>query len=269
VTAEASVAHSPFRRCAWSLWRDVAPRDGARNMAIDQALLDRARRWGERWLRLYTWQPHCLSFGRNERAEHRYDRATLERAGLDVVRRPTGGRAVWHGRELTYAVAAPADEIGSIRDAYIEIHRMLQGALSRLGAEASLADARHAPGLDAGACFARPVGGELVVRGRKAVGSAQLREGGALLQHGSILLGDDQRVVGAVTRGEAPADGSAPLSQLLGRDVSAVEAAEAVADTAQDRWRGDWSELLETEAVLVEAEAHLPRFRSDGWTWSR
>jgi lipoyl(octanoyl) transferase len=238
-------------------------------MAIDQALLERARLWGERWLRLYTWQPHCLSFGRNERAEGRYDRAKIERVGLDVVRRPTGGRAVWHARELTYAVVAPADELGGLRSAYLETHRMLQGALSRLGAEASLADARHASGLDAGACFARPVGGELMVRGKKVVGSAQLREGGAWLQHGSILLVDDQRVVGVVSRGEAPADGSAPLSLLLGREVSAFEAADAVADAARDRWRGDWSDRLEAETVLVEAKAHLPRFCSDRWTWDR
>jgi lipoyl(octanoyl) transferase len=238
-------------------------------MAIDLALLQRAARTGECWLRLYTWQPHCLSFGRNEPAQRRYDRAKIERAGLAVVRRPTGGRAVWHARELTYAVAAPADAMGSLRNAYLEIHRMLGSALRRLGAEASLAGASPSSGLDAGACFAQPVGGELLVSGRKVVGSAQLREGGALLQHGSILLADDQRVVGAVTQGGTPADGSAALGDLLGREVSTVEAAVAVADAAKDRWGDAWTDGPGATTLLTDAEAHLARFRSEQWTWSR
>jgi lipoate-protein ligase A len=258
-----------FRGCVWFVWHDQTPRDGGVNMSIDQTLLERAGRRGERWLRLYTWRPHCLSFGRHEPAERRYDRERIERAGLDVVRRPTGGRAVWHARELTYAVAAPSEELGDLRDAYIEIHRMLQGALSRLGVEACLADARSGARVDADACFARPVGGELVVEGRKVVGSAQLRESGGLLQHGSILLGDDQRMVGSLTRAAASTDGSAPLAVLLGREVAAAEAAAAVADAARERWRGDWTGGAETETVLAEAEAHLPRFRSEHWTWSR
>jgi lipoate-protein ligase A len=238
-------------------------------MAIDLALLQRAARTGECWLRLYTWRPHCLSFGRNEPARRRYDRARIERAGLSVVRRPTGGRAVWHARELTYAVAAPVQAMGSLQDAYLEIHRMLGAALRRLGAEASVAGASPSSGLDAGACFARPVGGELLVNGRKVVGSAQLREGGALLQHGSILLGDDQLVVGSVTRGCSPSDGSTPLGDLLGREVTADEAASAVTDAARERWGDAWSGAPEPPALLTEAEAHLARFRSEQWTWSR
>ena len=87
----------------WVLWQDLTPRDGAHNMAIDLALLQRAARDRECWLRLYTWRPYCLSFGRNEPAERRYNRVKIRQAGLAVVRRPTGGRAVWHARELTYA----------------------------------------------------------------------------------------------------------------------------------------------------------------------
>jgi lipoate-protein ligase A len=253
----------------WILWRDLAPRDGASNMAIDLALLGRAAQTGECWLRLYTWRPHCLSFGRNEPARRRYDRSKIERAALSVVRRPTGGRAVWHARELTYAVAAPVDAMGSLPHAYLEIHRMLGSALRRLGADASLAGASASSGLDAGACFSSPVGGELLVKGRKVVGSAQLREGGALLQHGSILLGDDQRLVGTVTSGGAPSDGSAPLGDLLGREVTADEAAVAVADAAKDRWGDARTDEPASPTLLAEAETHVARFRSDQWTWSR
>ncbi|MBA3554786.1 MAG: hypothetical protein H0W29_08540 [Gemmatimonadales bacterium] len=251
----------------WSLWSDLSTRAGALNMAIDQALLERAARRGEHWLRLYTWSPHCLSFGRHERALARYDRERIKGAGLDVVRRPTGGRAVWHARELTYAVAAPIEAMGGLRAAYLEIHRMLLEALRRLGADASLAAAATVPGLDAGACFARAVGGELVVGGQKVVGSAQVREGGGLLQHGSILLEDDQAVIAAMTRGAAPEDGSTALAGLVGRAIAPDEAAAAVADTAAERWGGSWDRGGAPDTLLTEAGAHLPRFGSQEWTW--
>lgn len=251
----------------WSLWIDLAPRPGPLNMAIDQTLLERAGRLGERWLRLYTWSPHCLSFGTNEQAVRRYDRARIAKAGLHVVRRPTGGRAVWHARELTYAVAAPAAVMGGLRTAYIEIHSMLLQALRRLGADASLAGPAAVPGLDAGACFARPVGGEIVVGGRKVVGSAQVRQAGGLLQHGSILLEDEQLVVRSITRGDAPEDGSAPLAVLLKRRIAADEAATAIGRAASERWPGGWQRSDDLAAVLAEADAHLPRFGSDLWTW--
>jgi lipoate-protein ligase A len=256
-----------FRDQRWHLWLDPLPRPGALNMAIDQTLLERAGRHGERWLRLYRWHPHCLSFGRHERAAARYDRGRIEADGLAIVRRPTGGRAVWHAGELTYAVSVPADEVAGLRGAYLEIHRMLLDAVCSLGADAALAPAAGAVGLEAGACFARPVGGEIVVSGRKVVGSAQLREGGGLLQHGSILLDDDQSLVGRVTAGHAPADGSAPLSRLLRRPVSPEAMARAVADAASARWAGVWSEAQTPGEVLAGARAHLPRFASAEWTW--
>src|SRR3954451_6426058 len=85
----------------WFLWVDETPRPGWANMAIDEALLDRAEQvGGESWLRLYTWKPHCLSFGRHEPAARRYDVDRVTALGIDTVRRPTGGRAVWHSREL-------------------------------------------------------------------------------------------------------------------------------------------------------------------------
>jgi lipoate-protein ligase A len=252
---------------AWALWQDLVPRSGALNMAIDQALLERAASAGERWLRLYTWWPHCLSFGRHERAGRRYDRARIADAGIDVVRRPTGGRAVWHGRELTYAVALPERALGGLRAAYLEIHRMVLAALRGLGAEVTLAEAGRVPRLGAGACFAQPVGGEIVTRGRKVVGSAQVRAGGGLLQHGSILLEDDQQLVCGLSLGDAPADGAEPLGRALGRPVGPREVAEAVSRSAAERWEGAWISAAAAPEVLAQAGAHLPRYRSEAWTW--
>jgi lipoate-protein ligase A len=236
-------------------------------MAIDQTLLDRAEA-GERWLRLYTWAPGCLSFGRHEPAARRYDPARIAALGLDVVRRPSGGRAVWHGRELTYAIACPGG-LGSLRDSYLEIHRMLREALAGIGVAAELAPASRATPVDAGACFARPAGGELMVGGRKIVGSAQLRQGGALLQHGSIRLADDQIVVAAVTRDEtAPLDTSAALLASGDEDLASGDLAAAIAATAERRWGGDWEQDASTDDVVAESERHAARFRSDEWTWS-
>src|SRR5918999_438442 len=173
---------------AWRLWIDEQPRPGWANMSLDMALLDRAERDGESWLRLYQWEPYCLSFGRHEPASHAYDVERIRSLGMDIVRRPTGGRAVWHTSELTYAVAAPWEVFGSLRGAYLEIHRLLRQALGTLGVATTLAPRVRTAALDSGGCFSQPVGGEVLANGRKVVGSAQLRRGSALLQHGSILL---------------------------------------------------------------------------------
>ena len=108
-------------------WIDGEPRPGWHNMALDAAMLDRAEATGRTLARLYRWAPPCLSFGRHEPAGRRYDRARIEDLRLDCVRRPTGGRAVWHARELTYAVAAPTS-FGSLPQAYRRIHGALLGA---------------------------------------------------------------------------------------------------------------------------------------------
>ena len=250
----------------YTLWHDAVPRPGWLNMAIDCALLERATA-GESWLRLYAWSPSCLSFGRHEPAARRYDRERIAALGLDVVRRPTGGRAVWHAGELTYAVAAPATALGTLREAYGEIHRVIRNALRTFGIPADLAPARAAIRPDAGACFAAPAGGEVIVGDNKLVGSAQLRENGALLQHGSILLADDQAMVARLTSGDAPADHSAPLARLLGRRVSWEEAAEAVTEAAADRWGAPGERVDGCASVVHQARWRAAQFRSSAWTW--
>jgi len=178
-------------------------RPGAENMAIDAGLLEQADQTCRAFLRLYRFAPSCLSLGRNEPARKRYDRAAIAHLGIDVVRRPTGGRAVWHEHEVTYAVAAPVQAFGCLRDSYRTIHERLAAALRTLGVDATLAPDRPAPPSTAShrlnSCFATPVGGEVLVAGRKLIGSAQLRQGQAFLQHGSILLDGSQDVIRAVS----------------------------------------------------------------------
>lgn len=250
----------------YALWVDSLPRPGWANMAIDETLLERAAH-GERWLRLYRWTPACLSFGRHEPAARRYDRGRIETLGLSVVRRPTGGRAVWHARELTYAVAGPVGALGPLRDAYLAIHAVLRDAVRALGAAAELAAATPGAPVEAGACFARAAGGEVTVGGRKVVGSAQLRQHGALLQHGSLLLSDDQSTVAGVTVGRAPSDGSAPLSSLLGRTIPWEEAAEAVRRAARTHFGTPAAWVADAAPVIAQAAEHETRYRSSTWTW--
>jgi lipoate-protein ligase A len=242
-------------------------------MAIDQTLLDRAEQQGESWLRLYQWQPHCLSFGRHEPAMRRYDVDRIREMGLDTVRRPTGGRAVWHCQELTYSVAAPTARLGSLQAAYLEIHRMLAAALEELGITVSLASPAKSSPVDAGACFARAAGGEVMVGRRKIVGSAQLRRGDALLQHGSILLKDDQSMVAGLMRGPSTDQSSSPpavpLANLLGQSLGTCEVIETIIQAAVTRWRGAWERISDPGPLLNAAAAHFAQFQSMAWTWGR
>src|SRR5689334_24955226 len=134
-TFRPSVVPSPLR---WELMLDPAGRSGAHNMSLDASLLAESQSTGRAFLRLYRFSPSCLSLGRNE-SMARFDQAAIRRLGLDVVRRPTGGRAVWHEHEVTYAVAAPIAAFGSLRTAYRAIHARLAAALRSLGVDATLA----------------------------------------------------------------------------------------------------------------------------------
>ena len=245
----------------WELLLDAAGGSGPDNMALDDALLHETAASGRAFLRLYRWSPPCLSLGRNEPALTRYDRAEIVRRGWDVVRRPTGGRAVWHEQEVTYAVAAPIAAFGSLQHSYCAIHERLAAALRTLGVVAQLAPKNGAPaGLGAGACFASPVGGEVTVHGRKVLGSAQVRLGSAFLQHGSILLGGTQDGIGAVSYHPSAINRATSLSQELGRRVTFDEVADAIVAT--------WDPVL-TPTASYRPVPSATVFSDPAWTWRR
>ncbi len=203
-----------MRRFEWHLLLEPRGASGPENMARDEALLTEADRTGAAFLRLYRFDPPCLSLGRNEPAP--------ERLGIVTVRRPTGGRSVWHEHEVTYAVAAPIAAFGRLRDAYRAIHERLATALRSLGADVTISEYRPIPRLSDRPtdCFAATVGGEVLVAGRKVIGSAQIRRGASFLQHGSILLDGSPDVVNATT-----------LRAILGRTVTFEEVAAAIVRT--------------------------------------
>lgn len=266
-------------------WRilvdDALP--GAANMARDHAIAE-ALAPGTGTVRFYRWSPPTLSLGRNEPATSGYRDFLRRRPEVGVVRRPTGGRAVVHDRELTYAVALPARAFGGPRGAYRKVTEGLLEGLRRLGVEARAAGGRVLP-LDAGPCFLEAAEGEIAVRGRKLVGSAQVRIGGAVLQHGSVLPVADQ---GALVNGCARADGpggaldragpqdrAGPLDPAGNGGVVPGETpawqrlvrafGEGFARVLGGKWQpGRWTESEQTLAAELEN-----RYGSAEWTWRR
>lgn len=175
----------------WRLIIDPAL-SGAENMARDEALLCAAERGGAFTpvLRLYGWNEPAVSIG------YMQDCAAFKAAGLPVVRRITGGRAVLHASEITYSVTAPVSGplfSGGIGCAYSVISGCIAAALRDIGVEAVLARGRRRDGRESGkeACFHTPSRFEVMAEGRKLVGSSQRRFKNAFLQHGSILMGID------------------------------------------------------------------------------
>jgi len=178
-------------------WRLVVDSDlpGAINMARDVATLEAVSTGrSSATLRLYGWDPPCLTLGRhqgNEAADFNFCLAE----GIDVVRRPTGGRALLHHLELTYAVVAllgKGELPRGLQDAYRLICGALVEAMQALGVEAELTSGNvnlQLPGPRSTVpCFEAPAGGEVVVGGRKLIGSAMRAHAGAILQHGAIVL---------------------------------------------------------------------------------
>lgn len=255
------------------IWRSVVtpPASGAENMALDEALMHRARDTGEWVLRIYSWRVPTVSFGRNQTARGRYDPERIREHGLAVVRRPTGGRAILHDREVTYSVTAPVAEAGDLRTSYSRINALLIDGLRRLGVAASLAqptERASAPGV--APCFDTPSAGELTVDGRKLAGSAQYRFDGALLQHGSILVADDQsRLADLVVDPIAPIPAPATLSETLGRVPDVAEVARALIDAVRALEDADVAELEIDEPLRARAADLVVRYSTDTWTWRR
>jgi lipoyl(octanoyl) transferase len=247
-------------------------------MALDAALLESVAAGSAPVFRLYQWSPACLSLGRNQTARGVYTAAGLAGEGVDLVRRPTGGLAVLHDAELTYAVAAPVALLGGPREAYHRIHAALAAGLATLGVPATIAGS--GPGIrDRGVaalpCFDSPAGGEVVVGGRKLVGSAQRYERRTLLQHGSILIRGGQDRVAFLRDPDVPmhraGSTAAPtsLADVLGEVPDVTELVDAVLQgfrlIAGDRLDPEPPSPQERD-LAARLETH---YRDDAWTWRR
>jgi lipoate-protein ligase A len=233
--------------------------------------MDRARQTGEGVVAIYGWARPTLSLGRNQTAIGVYDSAKIRDLGMDVVRRPTGGRALVHHREVTYSVSGPSGDLDSLHLTYDAINTLLIAALARLGVTAAASTA-SGPAERPGTlpCFAIPSEGELVAGGAKLVGSAQVREDSAFLQHGSILIEDDQSLLSEIMirREVTPVPPPATLAGLLGRVPDRAEVAGAIFETVRDLWDANVRGLSEEEAK-VPAARYIERYSSELWTYRR
>lgn len=185
-------------------WRLLvtAPMSGAWNMACDEVLGERVLDGSSApVIRFFQWTPPTISFGYSQRVANEVDVARVHRAGIGIVRRITGGRAVLHADEITYSIICRDDDLiasGGITATYTRISEGLTVGIRALGVDAELAHASDpsVPLRDREAtlpCFGSTTRAEIVVDGKKLVGSAQHRMRGLMIQHGSILVGPTHR----------------------------------------------------------------------------
>jgi lipoate-protein ligase A len=262
------------------LIRDTAA-SGAENMAADEAI-SRAVAAGlvPPTLRFYAWDPPCVSLGRNQPAVG-VDLGRCAALGYDVVRRPTGGRAILHTDEMTYSViASPEHPLmhGYVLDSYLRISHGLVAGLRRLGIEAEEAPGANRAGPDvSAACFEVPSAYEIVVGDRKILGSAQARRSTSVLQHGSLpLIGNLTRVVDCLrfedetereTLAVSLAGHAATVEALLGQVVTYDQAVDAMTAGMAEALEIDFipGELIEQERTWT-AELMRDKYQHNSWT---
>ncbi len=256
-------------------------------MAVDEAIMEAVgRELVPPTLRLYGWQPPAVSLGCFQELDSQVDLAALRSRGWDLVRRPTGGRAILHDDEVTYSVSVPQYMLKgghSVLRSYRELSRGIQRGLELLGVRAELGN-KPKPHNNAATggklpaiCFTQSTRADMVAQGRKIVGSAQVRRDGTILQHGSVPLTlnvADHLVVMPATGGE---DGAAMLrraavgiSELLGRAVSFDEVAEALvkglAQVLGLQMRR--AELTELEQARAQ-ELRTGKYATEQWNYHR
>lgn len=251
-------------------------------MAVDEAILEHSRRGASLpTLRLYAWAPPCLSLGYAQP----YAEADLEQLkarGWELVRRPTGGRAILHTDELTYSVTAPAENpvtTGSVLESYHRIARALLRALQGLGLPVQIEGQTLSalPGAANPVCFEVPSSYEITVAGRKLVGSAQARRQEGVLQHGSLpLIGDLGRITQGLVFKDGPArkeaerrllQRAATVESVLGRRVEWDGAAAAFEEAFRSELGLDFEEapLSESEGERA-AELVETKYAHASWT---
>ena len=238
-------------------------------MAVDVALA-RTLLAGEGVLRFYGWDRPTLSFGRNQPARERFGHLPFARMGdrgVGVVRRPTGGREVLHDRQLTYSVVAPASASHTPKALYRTVTEAIAEALRSVGVHARVTPSEgRIPPLGSGPCFAAPAAGEIEVEGRKLVGSAQVRIGEALLQHGSLPLEPATTDIPGFTPGGVTLADLLPSGSRHGTfDRVAIALEEAVSAALGGAWTTGALRPGESEV----AKALLPYYESPSWTWRR
>lgn len=274
-----------FARAFWRLI-ETPPASGAWNMAVDETLLETVASGASLpVLRLYRWDPPCLSLGYAQMSAE-VDTQRLAAFGWDLVRRPTGGRAILHTDELTYSVTAPLTEprvAGSVLESYQRLSQALLLALTSLGlpVQTQALDPTSTPGKPLNpVCFDVPSTYEITVGGKKLIGSAQARRKNGVLQHGSLpLTGDLSRIVQALVYPleedrQAAADRllqrATTVASVFGREIAWEAAASAFASAFSQALNLEWvlSELTPVESARADELVHTT-YAQPAWTAHR
>jgi len=288
---------------------------GAWNMAVDEAILESmATGQAPPTLRLYSWHPWCLSLGYFQPFAL-VNTAACKRSGIDIVRRPTGGSAILHAQELTYSLIAPMNEplvAGDILTSYRKIAAALVAGLRGLGLPVELAQGEgpgnrhqtvgsvnlntfisdgivpdHGQTDKAGLqtmvrpapCFIRPSAYEIMARGKKLVGSAQMRRNGMLLQHGAIpLTGDPAAILALLNlpQDEQQAarrsleEHATTVEACLGRPITFDQVAEALVEGFRQAWGVDFAlGALSPEEEYLAQRLAANKYSHTTWTERR
>jgi lipoate-protein ligase A len=245
-------------------------------MALDEAILQaRIQDIAPPTLRFFSWDPPTVSLGYGQRLDAAINVEACRRLGVGLVRRPTGGSAIYHDtleREVTYSVLARAGDFdggGDLLETYRWIGEGLTAGLRRLGVPAEMVSVKPSdPSAMPAFCFARTGSYEVEVAGKKLVGSAQRRQGGAFLQHGSVLLGADVARLRLLFPQEGdPLSGMTTLEKMLGRRTTFDEVVEALAAGLSETHGLDLTPggLTRDEEALME---HLIREKYDTDAWN-
>jgi len=257
------------------------PAHGAWNMAVDESILEHIGRGASLpTLRLYAWDPACLSLGHAQPFSD-VDVNRLKQHGWEVVRRATGGRAILHTDELTYSVIAPSNEPrveGSVLESYNRLAQALLLAVKNLEIPVEMKEGKASESATPNpVCFEVPSTYEITVNGKKLIGSAQARKKEGVLQHGSLpLTGDLTRICQALVfenesaRAEASQrllERATTVESALGVEISWEKAKRAFvhAFEAQLGLSFESGELSESESKRAEA---LVKEKYDHPSWT-
>jgi len=253
-------------------WRllDTGPGGAAWNMAADEALLQSCINGDSPPIvRFYTWQPAGISLGHFQQPEKSLKLETCQALGLEVARRPSGGRAILHDREITFSIIAPLAALGTqgVMDSYRLLAGGIVAGLQRLGLPAGLVERTGQsrppvkPTADSfpAACFAIKSRCDMVIGGKKIVGSAQVHKNGVMLQQNSLPYIVETEKWGEVFLGlNNKPDGAIGLWQAAGREISDEEITAALLEGFKSALQFDFSPSALTEKEIQCAETLAP-----------
>jgi len=268
--AKGPPATSPMT--SWQLLIEPRPLPGSRNMAVDEHLFRSLDDRPRTYLRFYQWERPTASLGYTQKVAKVVDLEFCRKNGIDVVRRITGGKLVLHHREITYSVVSSDTETftGTLAGSYKLISRALMRGLELMGLAPT--SAGKAPPFYAKSdlpCFSHPAQDEIELEGKKIIGSAQKRMGTGFLQHGSLPLDHDERLLKSVSLlwEDAAEIRMTSLSEALGRPVEFGWAAERLVAGFREFFHVDPGPLaLTAEDEESIAAIERTKYGDDRWT---